>query len=133
MDQVLHLFRHYVVDWHPCYWMIQKAQAYEPITNIGDGVWLVFATFGVAVWFGIARILAEIPGRRHGMMIIWWILMGLFHIWGIAFYLVFDLFVTNARSKWQDAKEEKYRDRRPEEIRGGYRSNEPPIGKNVKR
>jgi hypothetical protein len=109
------------------YWLWNKAQEYEPMTNMGAGVWLAVAIFGIAGWIGLARFFAEGPGRTHGNMFVWWGIISLIHVWALPVYLVYAFISNTVRARWQDEKERKYADRTRAEIFASAKGRPPPI------
>ena len=127
MEQIRHYIYWYLIHYHPIYWLWNKAQEYEPLTNMGAGVWLAVAIFGIAAWFGITRFFAEGPGRKHGNMYIWWILITAIHVFALPIYIVYDIISTKTRKRWQSAKDRKYSDRSRADIYASARRKPPPI------
>jgi len=107
---------HYFVQWHPVYYLYTMGAQYDP-DNVETGVWLALAVLGIAVWFGLTRVAAEVPGRSHGNMIVWWIIFSVLHIWSLPIYIIYEIVSMQTRRHFQDRMQTKYADRTASEIR----------------
>jgi len=107
---LMYFLYHYFVEWHPAVILYSMGKQYNP-DDVNTGVWLATAVFGIAVWFGAARVFAEIPGRRHGNMILWWAIFAGLHIWAIPIYVIYDIVVTSTHKHYQAKMQTKYADR----------------------
>jgi len=110
-----HYIYWYIIYFHPVYWLYNKALEYDPM-NLDKGVWLAIAVFGIAAWFGLARFLAETPGRNYGNMYVWWILIAAVHFWSIPIFFIYYVFASMNRRRWQGFVDRRYSDRSREEI-----------------
>jgi len=110
VQNLMYFFYHYFVEWHPAVVLYAMGKRYNP-DDVNTGIWLATAVLGIAVWFGVARVFAEIPGRRHGNMILWWIIFTALHIWAIPIYVIYDIVVTSTNKHYQAKMQAKYADR----------------------
>ncbi len=117
-DSIAHFVYWYIIRIHPIYYLYTKAMEYNP-DNMDMGVWLAIATFGIVAWFGLARFLAETPGRMYGNMYFWWIIIGTLHIWSLPIFGVYVLIASGLRRHWQTVKGQKFDDRSRKDIYSG--------------
>jgi hypothetical protein len=104
-----HYIYWYLIYYHPVYWLYLRAKQYAPM-KIDEGIWLVAVVFGSVIWVAIARVFAEIPARKHGNMIIWWLLFTAFHIWTFIIYIIYDLIDTSINRRWKEARQASFSD-----------------------
>ncbi|HEX9746151.1 MAG TPA: hypothetical protein VGB30_12065 [bacterium] len=120
MEQIVYFFERFVF-YHPISWLIRQSQG-ENLLDISVGPTKVLTIFGIAVWFGLTRYFAEAPGNKHGFMYVWWIIFSLFHIWGYAFYYIFDIFAGQHSDRSRRRRDAKYG-----EIPSGSGKGKPPV------
>ena len=123
MADILHIIYYYVLSWHPVWYLYTMAKTYDT-GNIEDGIWLVGGVLGIGAWFAIMRLVAEVPGRRHGNLIFWWIFFALLHIWAIPLYLAYEMIAGIYVKVRQSNIQTKFKDRSNREIRTGATQDE---------
>jgi len=118
-----YFFYHYFVEWHPVFYLYQMGSQYDP-NDIGTGGGLAISILGIAVLFGLTRAMAELPGRRHGNMLLWWMIFTGLHIFAIPVYIVYEIVMNATRKHYQDRRQTQFADRTASEIRSGRKDTE---------
>ena len=100
---------------HPVYWIWLKAIENQSLGSDTSG-WILLAIFAIPLWVLGARFLAEIPGRSTGQMYLWWGIFLVFHIWGLAVYILMEKLATRLITRWRFERKIELADRNENDI-----------------